>query len=366
MKKTVCFAITVGVAFTIFSCNKDTDTPDTEEGNWVRRGHFDGPSRTGGVSFVINDTAYVGTGFNSSISDAYQNTETGEQLAKSGFMRDFWKLSMPPVSTGNTQEGYTWTQVACLPGDTGYRAYAVGFNIGNTGYVGTGIAFDKRTFMKDFYAFDGAKWTRKADFAGTPRIDAVGFGFGSRGYIATGWDGANTQKDIYQYNPEDDTWKSVPSYSGSKRQGASVFVHKDKAYIFCGFSSQSKVTDMWAMDSSTLNWTFKGNLINELDDDTKDDNYSDICRQYGSTFTIGNYGYLTAGDVGGSPVASTWRYDFENNSWVRRTALERTSRTRAVGFSVRNRGFVGTGASGSEVMDDFQEFMPNQIFNRTD
>lgn len=364
MKKTVCFAITVGVAFAIFSCHKTTDTPDTEEGNWVRRGQFDGPARVGAVSFVINDTAYVGTGFNKTIVDSYKN-EQGEQLAKNGYMKDFWKLNMPPVSTGNTQDGYTWTQVACLPGDSGYRAYGVGFSIGNIGYVGTGITFDRSTMLRDFYAFDGASWSKKAYFPGTPRIDAVGFGFGTRGYITTGWDGANTQKDNYQYNPENDSWTPVPGLSGSKRQGASVFVHNDKAYVLCGFSSYNKVTDMWAMDSATLKWEFKGDLVNVLED-TKDDDYTDICREYASTFTIGNYGYLAGGDAGASPLASTWRYDFVNNVWARRTGMERTRRNHAVGLTVRNRGFIGTGGSGSDVLEDFQEFIPNQIFNVND
>lgn len=363
MKITVCSAITVGAALLILSCNKNPDTPDTEEGNWVRRGTFDGPARYGAVSFVIRDTAYVGTGFTPNVQ-SYKNGE-GSDLIKNGYLRDFWKLNMPPVSEGNTQENYTWTQVQELPGDSAFRAYAVGFSIGNTGYVGTGISQDRFTLLRDFYAFDGAKWDKKAYFPGTPRMNAVGFGFGSRGYITTGDDGANTQKDNYQYNPENDSWSPAIALSGTKRQGASVFVYKDKAYLFGGFSSYSKAPDMWAMDSATQKWQFKGNLINELDD-TKDDDYTDICRQYGSTFVIGDYGYLTGGDAAGSPVSSTWRYDFANNQWTRRTPLERASRTRAVGFSVRNRGFVGTGQSGNQPMDDFQEFMPNQTLNTSD
>ncbi|GGH78648.1 N-acetylneuraminic acid mutarotase [Filimonas zeae] len=363
MKKTVCFAITVGVALLTFSCTKNPDTPDTEAGNWVRRGTLDGPARSGAVSFVINDTAYIGTGFNQNVQ-TYKN-EHGDDLIKNGFLRDFWKLNMPPVSEGNTQENYTWTQVEELPGPNGFRAYAVGFNIGNIGYVGTGMSADRYTMLKDFYAFDGTKWEQKADFPGSPRQYAVGFGFGSRGYITTGDDGANTQKDNYQYNPEDNSWRAVTALSGTKRQGASVFVHKNKAYVFGGYSSFDKVTDMWAMDSATLKWEYKGNLINELDD-SRDDDYTDICRQYGSAFVIGDYGYYTAGDNRGILISSTWRYDFANNQWARRTPLERAARTKALGFSVHNRGFVGTGATGSQAMDDFQEFMPNQTVDAAD
>lgn len=363
MKNSLLILSTACVALIMGSCNKSSDTPDTEEGNWVKRGQFDGPARAGAVSFVINDTAYVGTGYNSNLTSNYVNSD-GDTLAKNKFLRDFWKLSMPAVSTGNSQTGYTWTQVEELPGE--YRAYAVGFNIGNTGYVGTGIASDGLTYLKDFYAFDGKAWTRKADFTGSARINAVGFGLGSKGYITTGWDGANTVKDNYSYNPVSNSWTLAKSISGDKRRGASVFVYKNKAYLFCGYSSSNHLDDMWSFDSTTLQWTQLRNITN-TSDDSYDDDYSDIYRQNGVTFVIDGYGYLTAGDQGGTLISKTWRYDFANDTWVRRTALERTQRTNAVGFTVHNRGFVGTGVYGSSsYLEDFQEFIPSQTYEVND
>ena len=42
--------------------------------------------------------------------------------------------------------------------------------------------------LKDFWEWDQATdvWTRKADFGGIARRDAVGFSIGNKGYIGTG------------------------------------------------------------------------------------------------------------------------------------------------------------------------------------
>ncbi|WP_159445066.1 Kelch repeat-containing protein [Filimonas lacunae] len=363
MKNSLLILSTACVALIMGSCNKSSDTPDTEEGNWVKRGSFDGPARTGAVSFVINDTAYVGTGYNKSVSNSYVNADS-VALANNGYLKDFWKFNMPATSTGNTQTGYTWTQVEELPGEV--RAYAVGFNIQNKGYVGCGIAFDGLKLLKDFYEFDGNTWTAKASFAGSARINATGFGLGNKGYITCGYDGANTLKDNYQYNPATNSWTSVEAIAGGKRRGASVFVYKDKAYLFCGYSSSTYLDDMWAFDSTTLKWTEKNRITNATDN-SFDDDYSDIYRQNANTFVIDNYGYLTAGDQGGTLISKTWRYDFVNDTWIRRTSLERTQRTYAVGFTVHNRGFVGTGVYGStSYLEDFQEFIPSQTYEAND
>lgn len=364
MKNSLLILSTACVALIMGSCNKSSDTPDTEEGNWVKRGTFDGPARTGAVSFVINDTAYVGTGYNKSVSNSYVADDGVTTLAYNGYLRDFWKLSMPAVSTGNDQTGYTWTQVAELPGT--YRVYAVGFNVGNIGYCGTGMSSDGLTYLKDFYAFDGNTWSQKADFKGSARGYASGFGLGSKGYLTCGYDGANTLKDNYQYNPANDTWTLGYAISGGKRKGASIFLWKDRAYLFCGYSSATYLNDLWYMDSTSQNWTQLRDITN-TSDDSYDDDYSDIYRQNANTFVIDDFGYLTAGDQGGTLISKTWRYNFSNDQWIRRTALERTQRTNAVGFTVHNRGFVGTGVYGSSTyLEDFQEFIPSQTYDSND
>jgi N-acetylneuraminic acid mutarotase len=352
MKNSLLIVGTACVALALGSCNKDSSTPDTEEGNWVRRGQFDPAARTAAVSFVINDTAYVGTGYNKDLLD---NPGT----VVKGCMKDFWKFNIPATETGN----YYWSQVATLPGD--YRSQAVGFNVGNKGFVGTGLNSDG-TYLKDFWEFNGSTWTSRADFPLTARIDAVGFGLNGKGYITTGYDGS-TLKDIAAFDTLSKTWTStgIPTLGGDKRRGAIAMVYANKAYIVTGYSSSAPTYDMFAFNGT--NWEEKERIQN-VKDDSFDDDYTDINREYGVGFVIGDYGYISTGD-NGSANTKTWRYDVKADRWTRRTAYEstRSSRSRAVGFTVKGRGFVGLGQSGSSFfLENFDEFKPNETYNAND
>src|SRR6266446_8014012 len=81
----------------------------------------------------------------------------------------------------------TWTQKADFGGTA--RSVAVGFSIGNKGYIGTGADYVASIFTKSFWEYDVAidSWSQKADFGGTARSSAVGFSIENKGYIGTGW-----------------------------------------------------------------------------------------------------------------------------------------------------------------------------------
>ncbi len=60
-------------------------------------------------------------------------------------------------------------------------------------------------------------WTQETNFGGTARALAVGFSIGNYGYIGTGNAGGNT-KDFWQYNPADNTWTQKADYGGAARE----------------------------------------------------------------------------------------------------------------------------------------------------
>lgn len=78
----------------------------------------------------------------------------------------------------------TWTEKAIFSG--GGRRGAVGFSIGNKGYIGTG--YSGVSYKTDFWEYDPIldSWTQKADFGGGARYHATGFSIGNMGYIGTG------------------------------------------------------------------------------------------------------------------------------------------------------------------------------------
>src|SRR5689334_8109655 len=95
---------------------------------WTQLNYFSGASRKFAVSFVVNNTAYVGTG-----------------LTDNGPTNDFWQYN--PVSD-------TWSQKANASPYP--RHGAVGFAINNKGYMGTGdiSTGNYEQAVNDFWEYD--------------------------------------------------------------------------------------------------------------------------------------------------------------------------------------------------------------------
>ena len=337
---TKAHAYLIGTAIISFSliasqgCSKSDDDDDDLICNWKRADDFEGDARSEAVSFTIGDYAYVSTG--STNSDRFN---------------DLWEY--------NLARRY-WIQKADLPGVA--RNSATAFSIGTKGYVGTG--YDGATRLNDFWEYDQAtnQWTQKANFAGSGRYDAVGFALNGKGYISCGYDG-NYLKDLWEYTPgvtsaDPGTWVQKASVGGSKRSAAMAFVVNDKAYICSGNNNGEIQKDLWMYDPVANEWTEKTKIYNYSEDESYDDDYGTIPRQNGVTFSIGNYIYLTSGETG-SITSVTWQYDPANDNWVEKTAFEGTGKTGAVAFSLGGRGFILTGRSGSLMMDNAYELLPN-------
>ncbi len=354
MQKASLYLLVLGAVCISVSCNKSNTTTTAEDtGNWIKRSEFEGSQRTNAASFVIGDFAYIGGGYDGTAR-----------------LNDFWKFD--PTGNGS------WRQVADFTGTA--RSNAVGFAVGNVGYITTGN--DGNVKLKDNWAYDATAnaWTKKGDFPGAARYDAVAFAINGKGYITTGYGdntsgGSSNLKDIWEYNPAGDAWTQKTSLGGDKRTGASVFVYNNVAYVFAGMNNGYGVNDMWAYDPSNDSWTAKRKLSN-VTDSTFDDDYTDITRAYAATFVIDKFGYLSTGQLvapssstGGSSGISTktWTYDFSTDTWSRRTAYEGKARTGAVGFTVKNRGFIATGGAGSSSFyDDIWELNPSETYNAND
>lgn len=339
MKKVYAYAI--GAAMIASSavisegCTKATESDDELVGNWKRIDDFEGLARSEAVSFTIGDYGYVCTG--SSTSDRF---------------RDLWEY--------NTSLRY-WTQKADMPSEAPARNSAVAFSIGDKAYVGTG--YDGSSRLKDFWEYNRVTdtWTKKADFGGSARYDAVAFSLNGKGYIGCGYDG-NYLKDIWEYTPgatdaDPGTWAQKASVGGSKRSAAMAFVINNKAYVMGGNNNGEIQQDLWQYDQAGNAWDEKTKVYN-YSEESYDDDYGTIPRQNGVVFIIGNYAYLATGE-NGSINSATWQYDPSTDLWAQKTGFESTGRTGAVALTLGTRGFVLTGRSGSLVMDNAYELLPN-------
>jgi len=224
-----------------------------------------------------------------------------------------------------------WTQKADFAG--GDRCWAVGFSIGNKGYIGTGR--DVVNYKQDFWEYDPSSnvWTQKADFPGAGREKAVGFSIGNKGYIGIGEDGDdNIYQDFWEYDPSSNIWTKKADFPGGKRMDAVGFSIGNKGYIGTGYGNYyNSCQDFWEYDPASNKWTQKadfagGSNVNAVG------------------FSIGNKGYIGTGNSVGD-YQDFWEYDPASNSWTQKADFAGGNRGGAVGFSIGNKGYIGTGCS---------------------
>src|SRR5579862_5085793 len=335
MKQVHLSFLLIGAISVVLTSCQSSAVPYTQDGNWVYRGDFDAIPRSEAVSFVINDSAYVGMGVDAN------------------FIRynDLW--SFDPVT-------FNYSQLASCPGVA--RNSAVGFSVNGEGYVATG--YDGYNMLSDCWQFDpvGNAWTQKASFIGSGRYDAIAFSVGNYGYVGTGYDG-NYKKDFYRYDPSSDSWSASISYPGHTRTQAITFVYNDSAYVVTGNSSGSVVNDFWRFDPNlddASQWRQLRNITNSSPG-TYDDGYTTIERSNGVGFVlkntkIGDRAFIATG-INGALMNQTWAYNFATDLWNEMTSLP-ANRQGAIGFSVSGRGFVGLGLSGNTPLSDLTEFQP--------
>jgi N-acetylneuraminic acid mutarotase len=364
-----------------FSCAKTkvSTTSATSTGLWVTRATFPGTPVGAAACFTINNIAYVGTGINPLTPTQKLTT-----------MFTYTPVAILPVAEGFDSAAGYWAQVVAFPGQP--RSNAVGFNIGNTGYIGSGLASDGITALADFYAYNPAanSWSQiesiHAGDTSYPRFDAVAFSFDTTAYVLTGTDGSSSFGDIWRYSPTLNSWIQEAFLPGSPRSGAIGFVYKDQGYLVTGYTrgdlwaANNLSYDFWrftpGQDGSTTAWTRLRDIYN-TSTASYDNSYTNIIRKNGNGFLIlgqqeGDKAYITLGSNNDSCITSTWEYDFASDLWTAKPYFQGTPRTGAVSFTLTGnvpanagmastRGFVATGLnqSATAAFADCYEFFPN-------
>jgi len=167
---------------------------DASANTWTRMHDFPDTSISGPFSFTIGNTGYVGGG-NTPISHM---AGIGSDSATSNFWR---------YNSGSD----TWTQLASIPAPYGI-VYSADFVLGRKGYVGTGYGEPPAIGLTGglyatttFYVYDtltGAWDTLLATFPGHRREYAIGFSIGDIGYIGTGYNFmGQVLNDFWEYAP---------------------------------------------------------------------------------------------------------------------------------------------------------------------
>jgi len=305
---------------------------DSYVGNWVNLGDFEGVTRSDAVSFVIQDKAYIATG--------YQGDDD-ERL------NDLWEYD---------PEKDTWTQKADFPGVA--RNAAVAFGTSSCGYVGTG--YDGEDELSDFWEYNPQtdSWRQIDDFPGTPRYAAIAFSIDDKGYVGTGYD-ENFLKDFWEYDPATEQWTQRSSVGGSKRRDAVAFVIDGLGYVCTGTNNGSYESDFWTYEPATDTWTELRHIENRTDD-SFDDEYTSIVGSGGVVFVADEKAYLV------TQSNYVWEYDPDYDLWEQRTDFEGSNRAEFVAFTLDNTGYVGLGRNGSSYYDDVWRFDPADYYEEFD
>ena len=249
----------------------------------------------------------------------------------------------------------TWAQKYDFQG--GARYFATGFSIGGKGYIGFGTdEYTSHTSTKkDLWEYDpdANSWVQKHDLPGRARIEAVGFSIGNRGYIGTGGSAGelfpdSSFRDFWEYDPIADDWTQKDSLPGpgGNRWGAVGFSVGGKGYIgsgtVAGALSADTKNDLWEFDPATGHWTAKSDLPGGG-------------RFRASCFAIGGRGFVAAGAIGAGYTDVLLGYDPVVDHWDTLIADSGiTSRAAGVGASANGSGFFGLGFNGNTQGDFWQ------------
>ncbi|MBL1280348.1 MAG: T9SS type A sorting domain-containing protein [Fluviicola sp.] len=258
---------------------------------------------------------------------------------------DFWKYD--PATDA-------WTQVATLPGSV--RRNAFSFTIGNNGYVGTGINTVNSSdvgsqILGDLWQYNSLFniWTQKTPFPTPGGIYfATAFSIDSKGYVCGGKMGPNFYSNkLWEYKESIDAWAELQNFPGGVRYKMASFSIGFKAYVGLGADQDMYNNDIWEFSAITNSWTQAASLPSSERADV-------------ATFTIGQKGFICMGTNGGN-LDDLWEYDPYQDDWTPKANFGGSRRKGAVGFSINGKGYVGTGKGNSGKKASFYEYTPSSV-----
>ncbi len=194
-----------------------------------------------------------------------------------------------------------------------------------------------------------SSWAHRQDFASPPRVQTVGFSIGDKGYIATGTDGMSDHllQDLQEYDPGSNTWTFKSSLPIPLR-GSAAFSIGSKAYITTGGGS-------YGLNYQMLEWDQGANVWN-----TRATFPAGRGRMSAVGVTIGNRGYIGTGfDLAERALNDFWEYDPVSNSWAQKTSLPGSSRCYATAFAIDDKIYIGLGNNGTAYLKDWWEYTPS-------
>ncbi len=292
------------------------------QNTWSQKDSVNGAPRSVSSSVILNGEAYIIAG-----------------LDENGFRRKMYSYLF-------SQDD--WDQEESLGGINGSglnRGSAAAFSIGFSAFVVGGQA-ETSGFLYDTWEYDlvSQTWSQVADFAGGPRRQAVGFAIGDLGYVGTGYSAAGFKKDMYSYDPTTNTWTQLNDFGGTARKEAVGFTMGGQGYVGTGDDGVMR-NDFWQYEPTTDTWTQKTNC-------------PATARKGAVGWGIFPNAYICTGeDINSVYTNDLWEYNYFLDTWIQRASMPGPGRTGAIGFPLVGQGFVTTGYNGL-FLDDMYTYSP--------
>jgi N-acetylneuraminic acid mutarotase len=237
-----------------------------------------------------------------------------------------------------------WIPIASLLGIE--RQYACSFSLNQMGCVLTGIA-PNDSLLNEMQCYDPAEnlWSIKSAFPGAPRIQASSFSIGNYGFCGGGRNLTTDFNDWYCYNAFTNSWNGISPYPKACHESVAFSIN-GIGYVGLGKSlSNTYYAYFYSYNPITNEWKALASFPGTL-------------RTYATAFAIGEMGYVVTGqDENGTFSNEYWQYNPQTNSWKQLTDFPFETKRGVAHFTIDNCAHIVTGLD-----ENFQRLNTHQTY----
>lgn len=194
-----------------------------------------------------------------------------------------------------------------------------------------------------------AAWIQKAPFGGTAKHRCMGFSIGNKGYIGGGHINSGitiNYKDFWEYDPATNSWTQIADFGGGYRYHGTSFTVGNYGYVGLGENENSEYkNDFWKYIPLINTWVQVANFPGEA-------------RRGACSFVLGDTAYVGTGQANSGYKTDFYKYSFSSNTWQAIAPFIGQARSSAVAFSNNGKGYVGTGHIIGNDTKDFYCYDP--------
>ncbi|NEN25005.1 T9SS type A sorting domain-containing protein [Cryomorpha ignava] len=281
--------------------------------SWIQVSDFPSTERDDGASFVIDNTAYCGTGLQVGWSET----------------KDFYAFSM---------NADTWEPIASLP-DGNERQYASGFSSSTHGFVFGGVKGG--VYLSDLWQYDPElnNWVEKSSLPAIGRSGSACFVIDNVAYIIGGKTNlSDAINEVWAYEITNDTWQQKNDLPFGSMFRASASANNGKGYLIFGKDENNLFyNELYEYDPISDSWTELGEFPN-------------FGRSHSTLSSLPNNLIVIGGvDVMGDYYNDMWRFNLNLLIWEQLDALPSFGRKGGICFNDGTNIYYTTGISHENV-----------------